>query len=355
MGKSTTSNQKRSIATKGTNHLAFAIHPDFCLPKGSKKQEPYDNWVGSTDLKKGKTETALIGGKAVWTEKGELGPDSYPKHAGTDKGINSKTYCAEAKALSFSNDVNFEGNHVVRLDDLTTQNHANTVGRVLEAPLTGTFHLYVLALMLGHKPWKDEITIVRRGNVFVIVDKKNKVIVLLGTQQFHGNGATQAAVDKATNVINKTWSGSTTWNGESYQVRSLITGSVRGADETPIAGANQIKLVFSSDPEVGTGQRDPAFQYFYDNGGGYQHTNDLDNGRVTSAHEFGHAMGIDDEYRPGPNDAQGRRTSISLSPPGSLMGENSSVARPTVANYNMLITGIGLVPGAPAGSTRGWP
>jgi len=340
---STSSNEGRTIATKGTRHLAYFIHPDMCLPKGKKTAVAYSNYVESTQLKAGKTETALIAEQPVWTSVGELGPDSEPHHAGVDKGLYSKTYCAEAKALSYSKDVNFEGNKVVRTDDLTSQNHENTVGRVLERPLDKTLAQFLLALRTGPKPWRKDILIRKRGKVWVIVDKKNKVMVLLGTQEYSGTGATQAYADTATAQINSTWSGTMTLNGDTYEVKSMITGSVRNAGAAPLPGANQIEVVQTTDPlSVTSHTKHPSSQPYYGNGTGHQHSTDDDGGYLVSAHEFGHSMGVLDEYKEGPPNPDGTRgASIPTTPPGSIMGDTSAGSKPRNDNYVGLVTGAG--------------
>jgi hypothetical protein len=313
----------------------------MCLPKGKKSAKPYPNWVESKLLKAGRTETALIDGEPVWTSIGELGPDSDPAHEGVDKGLISKTYRAEAKALSYSKDVRFESAWVVRTDDLTAQNHANTVGRVFERGADTTLNQLLLALELSRRfgggPWRKDVTIVRRGNVWVIVDKKNKVIVLLGTQEFRGPGATPDYIRRATQDINNVWSGTTTFEGEQYNVRSLITGSAGAGD---LQGANDIY--------VGTDNA-RAWQSYYgregffgsrEDYGGRQDISDVNN--HTPAHEFGHALGIPDEYTD-QKDAAGNVFSVPHNPGSNdLMGYTGPGARPSTGNYNSIITGSGL-------------
>ena len=320
----TTSNQKRTVATKGTRHVAYAIMPDMCLPKGKKKAQPYQNWVESTKLARGATETARIGGQPIWTDIGELGPPSEPAHAGVDKGLVSKTYCAEATALSYSPDVVFEGHRAVRTDDLTAQNHANTVGRALERPADMTLQAYLIALgvaeFFGNAPWRNDIKIVKRGNVWVIVDKKNKVVVLLGTQQYRGPGASQAWVDAATRNINSVWSGTTVVDGETYQVRSLITGSV---GDGSLRGANDIYV---------TTDNIRAWQMYYgrerwpfgEDYSGLQDTHDT--GRSVAGHEFGHAMGLPDEYVD-QKDAKGNVYSVP-NHAGDVMADAGATSKP---------------------------
>lgn len=135
----TASNAKRTIVTKGTNHVAVATAPDLCLPPGQTTPLPFPNFVKSDKLAAGQTTKTFIGNKPVWTSAGELGPMSDPAHPGTDGGVKSHTYRAEAKPTSYSSDVFFEGNPVVRVFDTTTQNHENTVGLVIPEALLALF------------------------------------------------------------------------------------------------------------------------------------------------------------------------------------------------------------------------
>jgi hypothetical protein len=131
----TTSNQKRTIVTKGTGHEAFATGVDVCKIPGQPAPAPFPNWVSSDKLAKGATTVTFIDGQPVWTSIGELGPPSDPAHAGSAGGVVSGTYRCEARPTSFSKDVAMEGNAVVRAFDTTTQNHGNTVGLVVPSEL----------------------------------------------------------------------------------------------------------------------------------------------------------------------------------------------------------------------------
>jgi hypothetical protein len=132
---STASNAKRTIVTKGTAHVAMQTAPDMCLIPGQATPVPFPNFVKSEKLLKGQTTKTFIADKPVWTSIGELGPPSEPAHPGTKGGVKSGTYRYEAKPTSYSPDVFFEGNPVVRAFDTTTQNHDNTVGLVLPEAL----------------------------------------------------------------------------------------------------------------------------------------------------------------------------------------------------------------------------
>jgi hypothetical protein len=140
---STASNAKRTIVTKGTAHVAMQTAPDMCLIPGQATPVPFPNYVKSEKLLKGQTTKTFIDNKPVWTSIGELGPLSEPAHAGTAGGVKSHTYRFEAKPTSYSSDVFFEGNPVVRAFDTTTQNHDNTVGLVVPEAL------FALLMALG--------------------------------------------------------------------------------------------------------------------------------------------------------------------------------------------------------------
>ena len=132
--KRTTSNEDRVIVTTGSEHEAVAISPDVCVVPGPGAQ-PFHNCVESAKLQKGATTTTFIAGERVFTEVGELGPPSEPKHKGTEKGVSSGTYRDVATATSFSHDVFFEGGAVVRAYDATVQNCGNTKGVVVPSEL----------------------------------------------------------------------------------------------------------------------------------------------------------------------------------------------------------------------------
>jgi hypothetical protein len=136
MGKRTTSNQNRTVVTKGTNDIAKETAPDVCKVPG-KGPKSFENWVRSSMLKAGATQTTRIDGHPVVTKKGELGPLSNPAHEGLGGGVRTGKYRWEAQATSWSKDVYVEGEPVVRTYDTTHQNHRNTEGQILPASMEG--------------------------------------------------------------------------------------------------------------------------------------------------------------------------------------------------------------------------
>ncbi len=211
-----------------------------------------------------------------------------------------------------------------RLGDPTT--HGGTV--VLGAPTV------IIGEAIGN------VTMVRRGNVYIIVNRDLHVITMVGVQEFSGTGASQAYADSATASINSTWSGPTTFEGSPYTVESRITG--RNGSGNPMA--TQVDVVHTTDPASVHRQSDPANQPFYGRTPGHQHDTEDDDGGLTRAHEFGHSMGLNDEYREGPRNPDGTRSIVRTGPAGGLMGYIDPGSRPTPDNFNSLITGNGLAP-----------
>jgi uncharacterized Zn-binding protein involved in type VI secretion len=183
-------------------------------------------------------------------------------------------------------------------------------------------------------PW---VSVVRRGKMLVVVDRKAHKIRIVGVQEFRGDGATDAYVGKATDCINQTWSGPTTFEGEPYDVDCMVTGRKGGEPPNPLS--NQIDVKQTSDPPDVTSEKDPSNQALWGNGRGYQHSTDADDGVVVPAHEFGHSMGLNDEYTEGPRDANGNRTIVRTGPPGGIMGYIEPGSRPTPDNFSELING----------------
>lgn len=136
MGKRTTSNQSRTVVTKGTNDIAKETAPDVCKVPGAGPK-PFPNWVRSSMLRAGATQTTWIDGEKIVTKKGELGPLSNPAHDGVGGGTRTGKYRWEAQATSWSPDVFIEGEPVVRTYDTTHQNHKNTEGQILPESMEG--------------------------------------------------------------------------------------------------------------------------------------------------------------------------------------------------------------------------
>jgi uncharacterized Zn-binding protein involved in type VI secretion len=186
------------------------------------------------------------------------------------------------------------------------------------------------------------VLVVQRGNMFIIINPTTHMIYLVGVQEFSGTGASQAYADRASAEINNTWSGPTTVGGQPYTVVAMVQGRYNNGSSPANPLANQINVVQTSTPPNGpTGHRntDPAYQT---GTAGYQHSTEDADGGLTIAHEFGHTMGLPDEYTEGPRNPDGTRNITRTGPPGGLMGYINPGSRPTPGNWNSLVSGMGL-------------
>ena len=192
-------------------------------------------------------------------------------------------------------------------------------------------------VLIGDAP--ASVTVVRRGNVFIIVDRSTHMIYMVGVQEFSGDAATQAFINKVTGDINSTWSGPTTFEGQAFTVDAMISGRPAGPDgANPMA--NPVIVTPTTQPPSWHRANDPA--YVDGNGVTHLYSTVGSDGTLTTPHEFGHTMGLPDEYREGPRNPDGSRTIVHTGPPGGLMGHTEPGSRPTPDNFNSLITGTGL-------------
>jgi uncharacterized Zn-binding protein involved in type VI secretion len=195
-------------------------------------------------------------------------------------------------------------------------------------------------VLIGDAP--ASVTVVRRGNIFIIVDRATKTITMVGVQEFSGDGATQAFVDACTAAINKAWSGTTTFEGSTYTVNCMVQGRLHtdGSANNPLA--NQVIVSKTTMTPAEHKQKDPA--HVDPNNVTHIHNNEDDGGTMTVPHEFGHTMGLPDEYTEGPRNPDGTRSITRTGPPGGMMGYIDPGSKPTPANYGSLINGTGLNP-----------
>lgn len=127
------SNQGKVIVTEGTGHvLKTQGATDMCVDPATKVVAGFLNEVPSTRLAANKTSKTFIDDKAIMVLPTEVGPPSESPH---DPWILSQNngmqpYRMEAKATQGSTDVEAEGQPLIRTDDPTIQNKANTVGIV---------------------------------------------------------------------------------------------------------------------------------------------------------------------------------------------------------------------------------
>jgi uncharacterized Zn-binding protein involved in type VI secretion len=195
-----------------------------------------------------------------------------------------------------------------------------------------------LSVLIGDPP--PSVSVIRRGKMLLIVNRDTKTITMVGVQEYEGAGASPEFIAAATDCINTTWSGPTTFEGEPYEVDCMVTGRHVGAAHDPLA--NEINVVQTSVPfSVTSTGLYPSNQAMNGNGPGLQYTTDEDDNRVVAAHEFGHSMGLPDEYVELAPYPDGRRHIERTGPPGGLMGYIEPGSRPTARNFDTLLRGKG--------------
>lgn len=129
----TVTNHELLVATKGSGHYARTEgDTDVCFNPTKTASSPHENFVSTKQLGAGQTTKTFIQQKPIVTTVGVIEPSSHPAHTDTGGGVKSSTYRKEAKPTAGSPDVTAEGNPVCRTDDPTTQNHANTTGKLVQ-------------------------------------------------------------------------------------------------------------------------------------------------------------------------------------------------------------------------------
>ncbi|AKT40607.1 PAAR-like domain-containing protein [Chondromyces crocatus] len=128
----TVTNQDLGVTTKTSDHTALTDGPtDVCFDPPKKIPVPHVNHVTTDRAVEHTTgKTLFQGGNVV--RVGEAITPSDPAHGDSGGGVVSGTYRAEARATSGSPNVRAEGKPPARTDDPTTQNHANTTGKMVQ-------------------------------------------------------------------------------------------------------------------------------------------------------------------------------------------------------------------------------
>lgn len=130
----------------------------------------------------------------------------------------------------------------------------------------------------------------RGGNTLVAVDPETKTVYIESFLEYSGPDATQAYADHAENEIENTWSGTMTRDGEQYRVQTNVHTSVNTSG-TPTPGYDPI-IVDSSTNRMN--------QTLFGAGDGHQTPAAADPTRRRIAHEYGHTLGLPDEYHDTP-------------------------------------------------------
>jgi hypothetical protein len=128
----------------------------------------------------------------------------------------------------------------------------------------------------------------RAGNSLVAISAETKNIYILSFLEYSGPNASAEYAARAEAQIEAMWGDRTcVIDGETYTVNVDVTTRVRDASAPATDGFDQIIV------DDSTGR---SSQYLFGDGPGYQTSSDADPGNFTAAHEYGHSIGIDDEY-----------------------------------------------------------
>ncbi|ARS48915.1 hypothetical protein PSMEN_11110 [Ectopseudomonas mendocina] len=147
------------VSCKSADGKSIACFPDVCFTPPQTPATPpgvpipYPNTGMAKDTTNG-TRTVKITGKEVMLKNKSYFKTSYGDEAGCapKKGVITSKIKGKVYFTSWSMDVKFEGENVVRNLDMTTHNHASMPGNTPTWP-----YLDAVAVANGEGPCKDDI------------------------------------------------------------------------------------------------------------------------------------------------------------------------------------------------------
>jgi uncharacterized Zn-binding protein involved in type VI secretion len=130
------------------------------------------------------------------------------------------------------------------------------------------------------------------GNTMVAISEESKTIYMVSFLEYSGPNASTEYAAKAQSNIEGTWGGrTTTINGQQYSVEVQVNVRVRAEPANPTPGYDQIR-VDDTTPR--------SNQTLFGDGLGNQTSKDADPNTWVAAHEYGHSLGLQDEYHDTP-------------------------------------------------------
>ncbi len=128
----------------------------------------------------------------------------------------------------------------------------------------------------------------RAGNTLVAISAETQNIYILSFLEYSGPNASPEYAARAEAQIEAMWGGRTTViDGVTYTVNVDVTTNVRASGDPATEGYDQIIVDDSTER---------SNQMLYGNGDGHQTSSDADAGNYVAAHEYGHSLGLEDEY-----------------------------------------------------------
>jgi bacillopeptidase F (M6 metalloprotease family) len=135
------------------------------------------------------------------------------------------------------------------------------------------------------------------GSTQVKVDKEAKVIYIKTCMEFGGPDATEDYAKHAKKEIEDTWSGKYKCGDEDYDVKVEVDAKTRSGDKAGSADCDQINV---------DKKNTRMNQTLFGAGPGNQTPAAADPKRRRIAHEYGHTLGLDDEYEDTPTGAKAK-------------------------------------------------
>jgi len=176
----------------------------------------------------------------------------------------------------------------------TIQEGASTVligGLPASRKSDGTFHKGVITIGLdsvkvgGPKVTGKQMSNGDPTNTFVAYDPVAGRMFIVSYLEYHGPDATQAIADNSKKQIEDVWSGATTIDGKPVKVTVQVNTNVKPTG-TPTPGYDRINI------DASTARSNQTLG----GGAGNQDPKAITGTERVAAHEYGHTLGIDDQY-----------------------------------------------------------
>jgi uncharacterized Zn-binding protein involved in type VI secretion len=149
-----------------------------------------------------------------------------------------------------------------------------------------------------HQTLWGRLTGTASGNTLVGVSESSKTMYIVSSLEYSGDGASAQYAADAKAQIEGMWGGRTAnINGQPYNVDVTVNTAYRGPGDPATTGYDQVNV------GAGTGRSN---QSLYGDGPGQQYGTDANANSTNpptyvAAHEYGHSLGLPDEYHDTPS------------------------------------------------------
>lgn len=177
---------------------------------------------------------------------------------------------------------------------------------------------------------------VKVGNSVIAFDKATNSLYVVSYLEYSGPGASAAYAAHAQQQIQDMWSGQQSIRGKPGEVTVQVHTRL-GATGTPTPGYDQIAV----DPATARSSQTLG------GGPGWQNPTDADPGNFVAAHEYGHTVGVTDQYIDTPHGSVPDPTKTAH-PDGNIMCQTwpdpstGTLPKPNEEHYNEILSNAGL-------------